>query len=185
MNYVSIDIETTGLDPDKDMILEIGAVAMPSVDMFRVLIVEKRYTVSPFIMNMHRELFEEIRTLDGSELPGHDGTRNIALACSRDEAEGLFTDWLDRHRGPSGKVVAAGKNFHGFDNRFLRRFGIQDGIFHHRALDPAMFYLRPDDITPPSLAQCLERAGLDPQVSHRALDDAMAVVSLLEAHGTA
>ena len=52
--------------------------------------------------------------------------------------------------------------------------------FRSRVLDPAILYVdwNKDDSLP-SLTTCKERAGLDPLVTHDALDDAWDIIELL------
>lgn len=68
MKYVSIDIETTGLDPEKCEILSIGAVIedtnnplpLDQLPSFHVAIKRENISGSLFAINMNRELIETI-----------------------------------------------------------------------------------------------------------------------------
>lgn len=68
MKYVSIDIETTGLDPIKHKVLSIGAIIedtenpLPYEDLpkFHVAITHNELSGSPFAINMNKELIEAI-----------------------------------------------------------------------------------------------------------------------------
>lgn len=68
MKYVSIDIETTGLDPEKCDILSIGAVIedtnnplpLDQLPSFHVAIKRENISGSMFAINMNRELIETI-----------------------------------------------------------------------------------------------------------------------------
>ena len=68
-NSISIDIETTGLCPTENEILEIGLVCyntgeevkdIPSENLLRLVFVKENYNVSPEVLKMHSKLFEEI-----------------------------------------------------------------------------------------------------------------------------
>ena len=68
MKYISIDIETTGLDKDKHQIVEIGAVIdelgsdTPIEDLprFRAVLIHENMTINSFCANLHRDLWPEI-----------------------------------------------------------------------------------------------------------------------------
>lgn len=68
MKYVSIDIETTGLDPENCQILSIGAVIedtnnqVPIEDLpsFHVAILRQRIEGEPYALNMNRDLIQDI-----------------------------------------------------------------------------------------------------------------------------
>lgn len=68
MKYVSIDIETTGLDMDKHQIVEIGAVIdelgsdIPLEDLpkFRAVLIHEDMTMGSYCANLHRDLWPEI-----------------------------------------------------------------------------------------------------------------------------
>lgn len=68
MKYLSIDIETTGLDPLLNDILSIGAIIEDSANplpykdcpKFHVAIVREQISGSPFAINMNRNLIESI-----------------------------------------------------------------------------------------------------------------------------
>ena len=81
------------------------------------------------------------------------------------------------------KVLAAGKNFATFDIRFIEKLPTHQCYpveFNHRVVDPAMLYLNPNtDNVPPSMFECMKRAGIEGDVAHTALEDALTVISLL------
>lgn len=81
MQYLSIDIETTGLDPKKNQIVEIGAVldhlgnTTPIEDLpkFRAVLMHKEITIDPYCADLHKDLwaemlaaFEEFKPIAGS-----------------------------------------------------------------------------------------------------------------------
>jgi hypothetical protein len=83
-------------------------------------------------------------------------------------------------------LTPAGKNFSTFDKFFIDpllstiNFSGEIIKFRSRVLDPAILYVdwNKDDSLP-GLSTCKERAGLDPLVTHDALDDAWDVIELL------
>ena len=68
MKYISIDIETTGLDPSTCQILSVGAIiedtnniqSYDDLPKFHVAIKHEQITGSPFAINMNRDLIESI-----------------------------------------------------------------------------------------------------------------------------
>ena len=83
-------------------------------------------------------------------------------------------------------VTPAGKNFFTFDINFINPlFEMSSELgnsikFRSRVLDPAILYADwNNDDALPGLGLCKERAGLDPLVTHDALEDAWDVIELL------
>lgn len=181
MRYVSIDIETTGLNPERDQILEFGAVIgdtnkkydINNAIKFHKIILHRRIVGDVFAINMNREIIQEIKeAYDKSEL-------NRAF-CSIQYLEENFIEWLKKNRfDTTKKINVAGKNFAGFDQKFLEPY-FKNIKFSQRVLDPAILYLDTTDKRLPDLKTCKARAGLNGNVSHRALIDAMDVVLLLQ-----
>lgn len=173
--YVSIDIETTGLDPEKHQILEFAAVfddwwtfPISYMPTFHRIIKHDTIVGQPYALSMHSELLRKIAD------PPPD-----ASICTIDELAADFAEWLVDVDWPiEERITAAGKNFAGFDYQFLKQYSF-DHFFHHRTLDPAILYWQPEDTVLPDLQTCMKRAGLDGLVMHNALDDAFAVVRLL------
>ena len=82
------------------------------------------------------------------------------------------------------KITVAGKNYSGFDKRFLEKLEGWNTInFSHRVIDPSILYMDWDnDESLPNLDECLKRANINKTVSHNALDDAMDIVNLLRVY---
>lgn len=84
-----------------------------------------------------------------------------------------------------GRITVAGKNFAGFDAKFLQDnylFGENFmSKFRHKVLDPGSMYVLPEDDQVPGLPLCLERAGLPSEVPHTAVDDAVLVIKCIQA----
>lgn len=165
--YVSIDIETTGLDPSYCQILEFAAVIddgrpIGQLPTFHRYVKHDRIQGEAFALNMNAELL--MRCMHGVPV---------------DQFAAGFPHFLASHGIDIENVVVAGKNFAAFDLQFLNRvrIGVQ---FHHRFLDPAMLYWRYGEM-PPNTKTCLERAGLDSDVKHEALEDAFDVIRLIRA----
>lgn len=182
MKYVSVDIETSGLDPEYCQVLEVGAViddlsGQTCPDHFHCYVLHDRIVGQPFALQMNAAILAKIA--EPQKHPDETFLRSDAVA-------GDFRYWL-RCNGvnPDDPINVAGKNFARFDQKFLDRLPnwASNVRVRSRVLDPAILYFRPDlDDALPGLSTCLKRAGLDDHVSHRAVDDALAVVRLLRRH---
>lgn len=192
MKYVSIDLETTGLSPNTCQVLEIAAVYNDDNLHLALCPIFHRYIWHPVIkgeayaLHMNADLIKEIHDLKKA---GAKTDVLVDLGALRYQ----FRDWLADHGYPKfmnedsmtsvKNVVAAGKNFANFDKGFLEELDVLDIVrFHHRVIDPAMYYHRVTDAVPPDTKLCLERAGFDGEVKHRAVDDALAVCRLVRKH---
>jgi oligoribonuclease (3'-5' exoribonuclease) len=176
LRYVSIDIETTGLDPETCQILEIGAVwddwtkPIDELRTYRRLVVHSEYRGNAHALAMNAPLLNRLS-----------GERESWFLDPEQVADDLAA-WL-KGCGWDGKtaLTPAGKNFASFDRQFLRRLPRFEQVvkLHHRTLDPAVLFWRPEDEKLPDSKTCYERAGLDNKVSHTAVEDALAVVRLV------
>jgi oligoribonuclease (3'-5' exoribonuclease) len=181
MRYLSIDVETTGLEPERgDQILQIAVILddlearQPVIKLptWTTYIRRARLSGSPVALSMNQAHLLRTTEPDALELP---------------DAQASLLAWLDEHHISFGaKTIAAGKNFASFDRRFLRiEFPKFEAMLHHRSLDPAMLFWRAGDNVLPSLVECCKRAYLsDRNITwHDAVDDARMVVWLIR-HAT-
>jgi DNA polymerase III epsilon subunit-like protein len=184
--YVSIDLETTGLNPDYCQILEFGAVIDDWHSPVEELPRFQRYIRphdevdgqpyiygQPYALALNAEIIRKLASND----PAMD-----AITCSEEELGMHFAGWLQQHNINPQKVTAAGKNFGSFDLQFLLNVHDfnQHVHFRHRAIDPAVLYWCPDiDDKLPDTKTCLERAGLDGRVAHTAIEDCISVIQLI------
>lgn len=181
MKYVSIDIETTGLDPYQCHILEIGAIIEDTNNpqcrnlspTFHCFIDREQYGGSLFALDMNANLLHRILKAKQNK-----GWRNIVLLKENVVAH-RFKRFLYNHG--IAKPIFAGKNISRFDLRFLCKLPDWGDIqAHHRTLDPTFAYIDwHEDEVPPDTAECKRRAGLGETVSHRALDDAWDIIQLI------
>lgn len=192
MKYVSIDIETTGLNPETCDVLEIGAIidTDPSVPIdelptYRYRVLQETYRGEPYALAMHKELFSDLaanRTNISHPAPEPD-YRN--LYGTPGWFSQTFDLWLQRHGVPPHNFVVAGKNFANFDARFLEKMpGVGHYIkWHHRILDPGSMFVLPTDLKVPGTDECCDRAGIDPKDFngkwHTSIFDAQLVVALI------
>jgi oligoribonuclease (3'-5' exoribonuclease) len=184
--YLSIDIETTGLDPETCQILEIGAVydnwtkPIHELPTFHCYVEHKQITGTPFALALNASI---LRKLDAElhHKVGENPNKGDRFVYPDAVAEKM-TDWL---RGcgwdTATPITPAGKNFASFDRQFLKRLPDFERLvrLHHRTLDPATLYWWPTDEKLPDSKTCYERAGMDGKVAHTALEDALGVVQLI------
>ena len=176
MPYVSIDLETTGLDPETCQILEIGAIydnggMLETLPIFHRYIAHPVYTGEPYALALNAKI---LRRLSGP----HDNS-----VLSPGQVAESFYSWL-RAQGWDGKtsLTPAGKNFASFDKQFLDRLpGFKRTVkLNHRVLDPTLFYWLPGtDERLPDSKTCMERAGIKGKVAHTAVEDAEMVIRLI------
>lgn len=177
--YVSIDIETTGLNPDTCQILEFGAVLenglgpVEGLPSFRCYLLHDEIRGEPAALAMNAGILSKLS--QGSQGWGSDFLRPDDVGIE-------FRAWLDRYFHIGQWVVAAGKNVSGFDLPFLRKLpGFSKHVpFHHRTIDPVPYYWKPQtDQYPPSTQLCMERAGIPGEVAHTTVEDARTVIKLI------
>jgi DNA polymerase III epsilon subunit-like protein len=170
MNFIILDIETTGLDPKACGILEVGAVA----------VVDGKILHEAF----HAWCWPGSMTWEYAALQMHmrSGLLEQWTSLPKDafefQIERPFLEWADRLLG-SRKWNLAGKNV-AFDMSFLSaRDPRWSDWFHRRVLDPSILYTEDSDTVLPNLATCCERAGISVTSQHRATVDAEIVAELI------
>lgn len=177
MKYVSIDLETTGLNPDTCDIIEFSAVIedtekllpIDELPVYHRYIKKDVYKGQPYALFMHSELFKKI----------NNDSENL-FSCLEHELIPGFINWLYENN-LTNKINVAGKNFFAFDNLFLRQLPHYEDIkFYHRVIDPAILFLDiKTDNNLPDLKTCLDRSGIKETVSHTATEDAIQVIKLI------
>jgi len=172
MKYISIDIETTGLDPEKHQILEFAAVyddleqpkRLEHLPKFHRLICWDDYIISDYCLKLHEELLKELRDKNNPDI------------ITIEQLAGQFRSWLTlmyaKFNFSNHNYNVAGKNFAGFDGLFLKKIP-NFPKWHHRVIDVGSMYMQVDMNRLSSLEKITGVTG------HRALDDAMAVVAAI------
>ncbi|MFY9141499.1 exonuclease domain-containing protein [Sulfuricurvum sp.] len=187
MKFISIDIETTGLDPQKNQILEFGAIAIdtskhePYIDSFRAVFIHQELTGNPIALTMNAGLINEINTVlkdkDTLYILQSSASDTVYVRNSQGFQE-YFDEWLQSINFTE-RLTLAGKNLASFDLKFIEAAGIKIK-YRHRMIDPAILYVDWEkDETLPDLQQCLDRAGIVKSVEHTSLGDAGDVAELV------
>jgi hypothetical protein len=198
MQYVSLDIETTGLDLKKNQIVEVGAVldcigsTTPIKDLpkFRAVLLHDEMSMGTYCANLHKDLWAEILEITPE---AYLSVKNYGAAessgtlyCFPEKFESFFHNWLYQSlQLPSNvseiKINIAGKNAGTFDIPFLEALPGWQGLvkFRRRVLDPASHCILPSDEHIPDLQECLKRCGLGGTVNHTAVDDAIDIVRII------
>ena len=165
---VIFDTETTGIEFEKDRIIELGAVSLEcgaEVDSLNLLIrLPEGQTLPPFI----------------TELTGITDAQLLSEGVEQAEAVEAFCRLLEGAERPL--LVAYNAQFDlNFLYYFLRPYGQVGVLRAPRFLDALTVYKDRRDY-PHKLCNAIEAYGLETQVvnSHRAVDDARATVALLE-----
>jgi hypothetical protein len=184
MKYISIDIETTGLNPEQNKILSIGAVIedtenqlpINELPKFYGVILHETMTGSPKSLSLNSELIKQIAEYDYKNQPKDsifyeetDIADSFAQFCyenglsDEDEEIVININNSGKVRTEAKKIVlnCAGKNFGSFDRLFLQRLPKFKKWFkiNHRFIDPSILYVDwANDKFPPSLSECKKRA---------------------------
>lgn len=190
MHLLSIDIETTGLDPTIHQTIEVAMVYTNTLDpskkreSFSTLVEHELYVGDPFALSMNAAILREIADIQDARKKGLAELRTKLVTT--DQLTGQLELWFrylwEKIIGEKVKFTPTGKNVGAFDLAFLRMLPRWKAPFHHRCLDVGPMFWNPlDDGPMPDLKECRKRAGLDPQVDHRALSDAHAVLDVIDA----
>lgn len=192
MQFVAIDIETTGLDRARDQVLQVALVyedthraevyEVKELPFFEGLIYHDRIEGHPYALNMNHEILEVFAGLDPAldriEFRGREVPVYASLAECLEEGQEWLTEVYEGQKGP---YVAAGKNAEGFDFRYLPEDWRK--LFHYRVIDPGSVALGAQPFRwahnrVPSLGELA-----DNECPHDALGDARAVVTMLRKVG--
>lgn len=186
MKLMYLDIETTGLDPDQDQILEIGCVLddlsnpkrpLNLLPTFHAYLKHERYSGNAIALAMNAEILKKCNQ-EG------DNPKYIAKSM-------LY--WLEKHEVFNNieSLTVAGKNVGAFDYQFLVRLPgfSRDGgrikinntrvVFGQRVFDPAPYFYQPGDANLPNLDTCLKRANIPKKTDHTALGDCFLIAELI------
>jgi len=209
MKYVSIDIETTGINREKCQVLSIGAVIedtnnplpIEELPIFHAAIIGREgFFGEPTALIMNAGL---ISIIDSYQKAKNQDEKDDLMQKSgmqflkEDEIVIALYNWLAKNgmvegvteftytrAMPTKKVYlnVAGKNFATFDKVFLEQLPRWKQLIdcRNRILDPAILFVDwVNDEALPGLGKCKERANVEGIVTHDALEDAIDVVNVL------
>lgn len=192
MKYVSIDIESSGIDPNKDEILSVGLaiedtnniLPLEEIPQIEFVIIKDRIEGNVFALNMNKKLIGKINGFNLSKNKSKYQSEHNCVFVPLDVLAVAVRDFLeDNGLDCREKINVAGKNFAGFDNQFLKKVPDWNKYIktHQRVIDPATSFVDWHwDENLPNLSGCKERAGLDMlEVTHNAKEDALDVVKVL------
>jgi hypothetical protein len=221
MKYVTIDLETTGLEKDRYQILSFGAIIedtekklpFSEIPKFHAAILHNELSGSPFALNMNKKIIEAIVHYQTAE--NQDEKNDLVKStrmefCHEDQVVERFYRWLYDNgmieldpnylnqmvtRDENGRIYpmitsktkpvtinVAGKNFASFDKHFIERLPRWKQLIRirQRIIDPAVIFTDwKNDDSLPSLNKCKERAKIQGEVTHDALEDSWDVIELL------
>ena len=166
MKLLSIDIETLGLDVTQAPIIEFGMSVVYDNNIVETYSSNVRPIndnwwnhADPTSIVMNANIIQEI--YEGKYLGPTEMEDNVF--------------WIiNNYWKIDEKVVVLGKNAANFDIPILKNNGFEfPNRFHRRVVDLGSIWINPDiDEEPPNLQKCLERAGIQHDINHRAGDDA-------------
>lgn len=171
--FIGIDIETTGLDPEADQVLEIGAILfdenLEEVESINLVGPDatgirraRDLDLDSFVIKMHTEsgLLQELNEVAPP-------SEHLAMSESLlDTVVSVVSEWSERL---GGRVPMLGSSVH-FDRRFLEvHFPALVAPFSHRNIDASSFIEHARMVNPDRCERILatKKAG----ATHRALDD--------------
>lgn len=162
MAYVVLDLETTGLDPQKDTIIEVGAVRFEDP---RALIQPESYEVLQFLINPRQELDPVVTNLTG--IKDKDLEEQAIWSEVKPEVQNFLSS-------PATHFVAHNVDF---EYSFLSHHDIDLSTLTLLDTYDLAFMVLPQ-VKQLGLASLCGSLGIDPGRSHRALDDALATAKL-------
>lgn len=174
--YVAIDGETTARNPKDGLLLSLCMILdrigskkdINTLPMLNIIIKQPNIYGEPAALSMNYDLIK--RTKAGTPRD----TEQLVEASEVAEAIGTF---MKKHQVDNGDLVVAGKN-PSFDVCWIKSV-MPTFKCHYRMIDPTILYMKLQDIAPPNLAICLERAGIQQGEAHNQMCDAVAVIQLL------
>lgn len=201
MKYLSIDIETSGLDFEKCSITTIGIIiedtekqlSFSEIPKLHLALIHDGIYFEPIAAEMNSTYIMMLANI--KKYGRGDNINGDLIWCTENQVVDKITNFLQENNFELShkhlfngymqtyhSINVAGKNFNAFDRIFLEQlYGWKSNIeVNRRVLDPAQFYVDfKNDKELPSLSLCKKRAGLDSNVSHNAIEDAWDVIELL------
>jgi len=167
------------------------------------IIRHENYSGGAFAINMNARIFEILAKREtfrrGEEQDAYDKHHGIISIndLAKDFFEFLFPHFGEFNEDDSFESVVermnmfkqapfvitpAGKNFDSFDRKFIDIIPKWKNYVNlrHRTIDPTSMYIDwHNDDTPPGLGDCLSRAGIIKQVTHKAVEDCVDMLEVI------
>lgn len=177
-----------------------------NINSLRIVLVQDNIKGNVFAINMNIDLIQEMIKVAPRFDKFADGDTEGFIECKTDTLTTWYVDLRDNnlldtlgYHNPksldvleyklteflsafkeTGRFNIAGKNFSGFDKLFLEKYNcFKKSILNksrHRVLDVGSMYVRKEDESIPDLKECLLRAGIEVEVPHTAVEDAILVI---------
>lgn len=186
MKYLSLDLETTCLQPAPEHILQVSMVVedtelkgipVKELPHFTCFVKHDRIVGEAYALGMNGWILDIIsgRNKTPQEYPIYSAAPIDVFANPYWVDEAMA--FMDQHFGTT-KITVAGKNVAGFDIPFLPQ-AIRSR-FRHKVLDPGTLFVEWDsDNQAPNFEECKKRADQAGPIAHDAREDAMDVIKLL------
>jgi len=196
MKYISIDLETTGLDENNCQILEFGAVLedtnniLPLEDLprYHAYIKHPKGNISGniYALNLNADIINKLKNekelKDTYNFVKVDDLADDFLAWLKIQGMEIKSTTYNDKTNYHCTITVAGKNFASFDKKFLDKVpDFKNKIrIRHRIIDPAVLFVDwKNDEALPTLDECNEKIGHNVPVQHTAVEDSIDVIRLL------
>lgn len=190
-----LDIETTGLDPVNDQIIQFGCIAYDPeknriIDTMQVGLVYERIEGNYYALNMNRNLLGEMLNAAKKIYGGEPAPGWIKAEDFQDDLYRWLVNQGFEVKGSDISLTVCGKNAASFDVPFVKNtfkkytpeyYNSGNIKFRHRVLDIGSLFYDPKlhGSTLPDLSTCLKLAGWPGDVAHTAIQDCESVLHCL------
>lgn len=190
MKYISIDTETTGLDPEFCQLLSLGLIIEDTNNIlpyeklpkFHAIIVRDNIEGEEYALNLNAKIIDliiEYNISNPEEKFKMSESEKVIFTTENSLVSHIQEFLLLNHF--ESKITIAGKNYIDFDKKFLEKIPHWNELnIHRRVIDPATSFVDwKIDTELPNLALCKERAGIKGEVKHDAIEDSWDVIQVL------
>jgi oligoribonuclease len=188
MKYVSLDLETTGLDPINDQVLQLAMVVedtdkkvpIERLPYFECFVFHKRIEGTAFALSLNRNILEVLADERNHNKKGYELFGREIQVYSSSDYEYVAQGWLRKqmvNQEVYPQYIVAGKNVATFDLKFFKTH-LKD-CWHRRTIDPGSVFIDWKQDLPLSQSQLCKKFGVENKCEHDALYDARTVIELL------